>query len=224
MANKCANFWWKQKLFKVWQERVEPLILICVWILNTLKLTAYKMSWYDTAEVCWTLTVVNIWRLIKLGIFKVWTFQHYQANIQLLLCSFDLCGLLLTILLHFYLIVSICVMYSELTYYASLLIHLLNTTAGTHLYFVFHSTQLPGTNYTTPVLMASFPGQPGQASTHNLDCTEARDSEWQWHQLGICKSAPHSRQITMPAPHHSVFYRPDALPAAQPTASRHWRQ
>ena len=29
-----------------------------------------------------------------------------------------------------------------------------------------------------------------------------------------CKSAPRSRQITMPAPHHSVFYRPDALPAA----------
>ena len=28
----------------------------------------------------------------------------------------------------------------------------------------------------------------------------------------------------MPARHHSVFYRPDALPAAQPTASRHWRQ
>ena len=39
----------------------------------------------------------------------------------------------------------------------------------------------------------------------------------------ICKSAPRSRQITMPAPHHSVFYRPDALPAAQPTASKHWR-
>jgi len=35
------------------------------------------------------------------------------------------------------------------------------------------------------------------------------------------KSAPHSRQITMPAPHHSVFYRPVALPAAQPTASKH---
>jgi len=39
----------------------------------------------------------------------------------------------------------------------------------------------------------------------------------------ICKSAPCSRQITMPAPHHSVFYRLDALPAAQPTASNHWR-
>ena len=28
----------------------------------------------------------------------------------------------------------------------------------------------------------------------------------------------------MPVPHHSVFYRPDAVPAAQPTASKHWRQ
>ena len=34
----------------------------------------------------------------------------------------------------------------------------------------------------------------------------------------ICKSTHRSRQITTPAPHHSVFYRPDALPAAQPTA------
>ena len=37
------------------------------------------------------------------------------------------------------------------------------------------------------------------------------------------KSAPRSRQITTPAPHRSVFYRPDALPAAQPTASKHWQ-
>ena len=42
-------------------------------------------------------------------------------------------------------------------------------------------------------------------------------------RCAICKSAPRSRQITMPLPHHSVFYRPDALPAAQPTASKHWR-
>jgi len=39
----------------------------------------------------------------------------------------------------------------------------------------------------------------------------------------ICKSAPHPRQITMPTPQHSVFYKLDALPAAQPTASTHWR-
>jgi len=37
-----------------------------------------------------------------------------------------------------------------------------------------------------------------QKGITNLDFTEARDSEWQWHQL-------HSRQITTPAPHHSVF-------------------
>jgi len=37
----------------------------------------------------------------------------------------------------------------------------------------------------------------------------------------ICKSAHRSRQIITPAPHHSVFYRPDALPAAQPTVSKH---
>ena len=54
----------------------------------------------------------------------------------------------------------------------------------------------------------------------NLDFTEARDSEWQWHQLGrmqVCTSIP------MPAPNHSVLYRPDALPATKPTASQHWR-
>ena len=54
----------------------------------------------------------------------------------------------------------------------------------------------------------------------NLDFTEARDNGISW---AVCKSAPRSRQITMPAPHHSVFYRLDALPATQPTASKHWR-
>jgi len=39
----------------------------------------------------------------------------------------------------------------------------------------------------------------------------------------ICKYAPRCRQITMPSLHHSGFYRPDALPAAQPTASKQWR-
>jgi len=39
--------------------------------------------------------------------------------------------------------------------------------------------------------------------------------------LAICKSAPRSRQITTPAPHHSVLYSQDAGPVAQPTASKH---
>jgi len=37
----------------------------------------------------------------------------------------------------------------------------------------------------------------------------------------VCESAPRFRQTTTPAPNHSVFYRPDALPVAQPTASKH---
>jgi len=36
----------------------------------------------------------------------------------------------------------------------------------------------------------------------------------------ICRSAPRPRQITMPESHHSAFFRSDALPATQPTASK----
>ena len=44
-----------------------------------------------------------------------------------------------------------------------------------------------------------------QKGKTNLDFTEARDSGISW---AICKSASHSRQITMPASDYSVFYRP----------------
>jgi len=60
-----------------------------------------------------------------------------------------------------------------------------------------------------------------QKGKTNLDFTEARDSGIRW---AICNSALRSRQITTPEPHRSVFYRLDALPAAQPTVSKHWRQ
>jgi len=62
-----------------------------------------------------------------------------------------------------------------------------------------------------------------QKGKTNVDFTEARDSEWQWHQLGhmqLCTSLQTDKK-NMPATHHSVIYRPDALPAAQPTASKH---
>ena len=36
----------------------------------------------------------------------------------------------------------------------------------------------------------------------------------------MCKFAPRSRQITMPAPQNSVFYRLDDLPVTQATASK----
>ena len=72
-----------------------------------------------------------------------------------------------------------------------------------------------------------FPGLPWWAGTRKvkpiwilLKQETVSGSGISW---AICKSAPPSRQITTPIPHYSVFYRPDALPAAQPTASRHWR-
>ena len=70
-----------------------------------------------------------------------------------------------------------------------------------------------------------FPGLPGLAGTRKvkpiwilLKQETVSGSGISW---AICKSATRSRQITTPASHHSVFYRPDALPAAQPTASKH---
>ena len=78
-------------------------------------------------------------------------------------------------------------------------------------------------------LTALFPGLPGWAGNRKVKAIwillkqeTVSGSGISW---AICKSASRSRQITMPALHHSkFFYRPDALPAAQPTASKHWRQ
>ena len=48
------------------------------------------------------------------------------------------------------------------------------------------------------------------------------DSEWQWHQLvQVCTLLQTDNHASTPS---LSFYRPDALPAAQPTASKHWRQ
>ena len=62
-----------------------------------------------------------------------------------------------------------------------------------------------------------------QKGKTNLDFTGARDSESQWHQLGhmqVCTSLQTDNHASTPP---LFFYRPDALPAAQPTASKHWR-
>jgi len=55
-----------------------------------------------------------------------------------------------------------------------------------------------------------------QKGKTSLDFTEARDNEWQWHHLAICKSAPHSTEITMPAPHYIVFLQA-GCPSCCPT-------
>ena len=63
-----------------------------------------------------------------------------------------------------------------------------------------------------------------QKGKTNPDFTEPRDSEWQWHQLGhmqVCTSLQTDNHASTPP--LKFFYRPDALPGAQPTASKHWR-
>jgi len=57
-----------------------------------------------------------------------------------------------------------------------------------------------------------------QKGKTNLDFTEAQDSDWQWHQLGhmqVCTSLQTDNHAS------TLALRPDALPAAQPTASKH---
>jgi len=57
-----------------------------------------------------------------------------------------------------------------------------------------------------------------QKGKTNLDFTEARDSEWQWHQLGhmqVCTVFQTDNHASTPP---LSVYRPDA---AQPTASNH---
>jgi len=60
-----------------------------------------------------------------------------------------------------------------------------------------------------------------QKGKTNLDFTEAR--EW----VAVASAGPYASLHLAPDrcqyPTTHVFYRPDALPAAQPTASKHWR-
>ena len=64
-------------------------------------------------------------------------------------------------------------------------------------------------------LTALFLGLPGWAGTRKVKPIWILLKQQTVSGCGIswaiCKSAPHSRQITMPAPHHSVFYRLDEM-------------
>ena len=89
------------------------------------------------------------------------------------------------------------------------------------------SKQAHARTHTHTRLTALFPGLPGWASTRKakpiwilLKQETVSGSGISW---AMCKSAPRSTQMSTPAPQQSVFYRPDALPATQPTASKHWR-
>ena len=63
-----------------------------------------------------------------------------------------------------------------------------------------------------------------QKGKRNLDFTGARDSEWQRHQPGNMQVCTSLQTDNHASTQHSVFYRLDALPATQLTASKHRRQ
>ena len=82
-------------------------------------------------------------------------------------------------------------------------------------------------NTHTRLMAPLCPGLPGWAGTRKVkpiwSLLEQKTVSGSGISRAICKSAPRYRQITMPAPHRSVFYRPDALPVAKPTVSKHWK-
>jgi len=69
---------------------------------------------------------------------------------------------------------------------------------------------------------ALFPGPPRWAGARRelLDfMVHGKTNRGRTIQLGATPSGLSSEH-----PHHPMFYRPDALPVAQPTVSKHWRQ
>ena len=76
--------------------------------------------------------------------------------------------------------------------------------------------------------MAIFPGLPWWAGTRKVKpiwILLKQESDWQWRQLGnvqVCTSLQTDNHAITP-PLIKFFLHSDALPAAQPTASKHWR-
>jgi len=87
-----------------------------------------------------------------------------------------------------------------------------------HYYYYYYYNR-----FTAPGLC---PGLPGWAGTRKVKPIWIYCSKRQWE--AVASAGPYANlhlapgRITMPASHHSVFYRPDVHPATQPTASKHW--
>jgi len=89
------------------------------------------------------------------------------------------------------------------------------------------------TTHTHTRLTALYPGLPGWAGTRKVkpiwilmkqETVSGSGISWT-----ICKSAPHSRQITTPAPHRSVFtgwmpFLPPNQQCQSTQSKKHWRQ
>ena len=84
----------------------------------------------------------------------------------------------------------------------------------------------PEHTHTHTRLTALFPGLPSWASTRKVNQSGFYWSKRQW--VAVASAGPYASLHLAPNRHHAStpplgFYRPDALPAAQPTVSKHWR-
>jgi len=115
----------------------------------------------------------------------------------------------------------VCTSVSTLTSVVSMLSSTRHTHARTH-------ARKHARTHARTRLMALFPGLPRWGSTRKVEpiwiLLKQETVSGSGISRAISKSASRSRQTKTPAPHHSVFYRPDALSATQPTVSKHWRQ
>jgi len=97
--------------------------------------------------------------------------------------------------------------------------HLYHTILWKFRYFKKNKDTTSGTHTR---LTAPCPGLPGWACTRkvkpNLDFTEARDSEWQWHQLGhiqVCTSLQTDNHASTPP----LSFLQAGCPSCHPTNS-----
>ena len=77
-------------------------------------------------------------------------------------------------------------------------------------------------SFNGPFSRTTWVGQYQKGKT-KLDFTEARNSEWQWHQLGhmqVCTSLQTDNHASTPP----LSFLQAGCPSAQPTASKHRRQ
>ena len=75
-----------------------------------------------------------------------------------------------------------------------------------------------GWSFSLPVLMAIFPGEPRLAGFIEAKDERSGGDNWSYK---TCKAPVKS---SPPINQHPMFYRPNALPVAQPTVSKHWRE
>ena len=82
----------------------------------------------------------------------------------------------------------------------------------------FFGTSNTHTHTRSTALFQDYPGEPVQKGKTNLDFTGARDSEWQWHQLGhmqVCTSLQTDNHASTPP----LSFLQAGCPSCRPTNS-----